>query len=441
MIGFDSAALLMFPALFLLIFLGFPVAFCLIVVGAGFGFSVFGWNIGLQMHGRLLDVASNFVLVAIPLFIFMGALFESSSIAKRLFEALSLLLGRVPGGLGISVIIISAIFAASAGVVGAVEIVVGMMAVPHMLKAGYKSDLTSGSVCAGGSLGTIIPPSILAVIYATSAELPIGDVLAGTLLPGLIMALLFGAYVFVRCIIDPKAGPVQPPSPDEITLGEKLWKFAVALLPCLGLIAAVLGSIFAGVASPTEAAALGSAGAILVTIGYGDLTWKVLLDALRRTAMITSMTMMIILGGTIFTSIFLVLGGGVIVRTMVGAMELGPDGLIWLFLAIILLLGFVLDWASIILITVPIFTPVLVHAGVDPLWFAIMACVVLQTSYLTPPMAPSIFYLRAIAPPEVTYRDMYIGVLPFIGVQILTLMLVYYFSGLATYMPSVLFGF
>jgi tripartite ATP-independent transporter DctM subunit len=419
-----------------------PVALCLLVIGAGFGYGIFGGNLGLQMHGKLLDVSSNFVLVAIPLFIFMGAMLERARIAENLLAALRLSLGRLPGGLGVSVIVMCAIFAASSGIVGAVEIVVGLMAIPAMMTAGYRKDLISGTICGGGSLGTIIPPSIVVVIYATITDLSIGDLLAGILIPGVIMTALFILYVVLRCMLRPEDGPpVSSAELASIGIGDKLLLLAKSLVPCVALILAVLGSIFAGIASPTEAAAVGALGAVLLTAAYGQLTWPTFVDALRRTVTITAMTILIIVGGTIFTSSFLVNGGSQVVRGLLEGLSIGPQGTVLLFLLIIFLLGFVLDWISIILITIPIFNVAIRQLGIDPVWFAVMVCVVLQTSYLTPPMAPSIFYLRSIAPRDIDYMDMYRGVVPFVALQVLTLLIVYLLPATATYMPQVLFRF
>lgn len=432
--------ILMFPALFGLIFLGLPVAFCLLTMGMLFGYVVFGNNIGLQVHGSLTNLASNFLLVAIPLFIFMGALLERSRIAENLLNALRLLLGRFSGGLSVSTILICAIFAASSGVVGAVEILVGLMAIPAMIAAGYRRDLIAGSICGGGSLGTIIPPSVIVVIYASIADLSIGDLFAGILLPGLLMTVGFLAYVVVRCLLHPEDGPaLSRQEVDRIGFREKIWLLFTALLPCFGLIAAVIGSIFAGVASPSEAAAIGSAGALGLTIWYGQLSRTLVIEALERTVAITAMTLMIMLGGSLFTNAFMVNGGGGLVRSLISDLQIGADGTLFLFLAVIFVLGFVLDWASILLITIPIFNPVTLSLGIDPVWFAVMVCVVLQTSYLTPPMAPSIFYLQSIAGRAISLFEMYRGVVPFILIQMLTLLLVYLFPRLATYMPEILF--
>lgn len=432
--------ILMFVALFSLVFLGIPVSLSLLVVAGIFGYVAQGENVGVQLYGGLLSVASNFPLIAVSLFIFMGAVLERSQIAKNLLYALRLVLGRFPGGLSLSVILICAIFAASSGIVGAVEVLVGLMSVPTMLAAGYKKDLIAGSICGGGSLGTIIPPSVVVIIYASLADLSIGDLFAGILIPGLVMTALFIAYVIVRCTIRPEDGPALPEAElRAFSPMAKLRYLLIALLPCVVLILCVLGSIFAGVASPTEAAGVGAFGAVALAVAYRQFSLRLLVDALKETANITAMTMMIVTGGTLFTSAFLLNGGGFLIRSSISGLEMGPAATMFLFFGILFLLGLILDWISILLITIPLFNPVVIGMGIDPIWFAVMVCVVLQTSYLTPPMAPSIFYLQSIASKHIPLGAMYRGVVPFIALQLVTLALVYVFPKLATYMPSVLF--
>ena len=433
------AAALMFPAAFSLILIGIPVAFSLLVVAVFFGSLVFGDAIGIQAQSRLLDVAGNYILAAIPLFIFMGAVLERSGVAERVFGALRMFLGRLPGGLALTTLAMCAIFAAAAGVVGAVEILVGMMAIPAMMKAGYRNDLIAGTVCAGGSLGTIIPPSVLVVVYASVTDLSVGDLLAGVILPGFLMLLFFAFYVFMRALVRP--GDAPPPTAEDVDVpfAEKLKTLAFALAPCVFLITSVLGSIFAGFASPTEAGALGAIGAILLSLIYRTFSLDLLVSVLTTTITISGMIMFIIFGGVAFTSIFIVSGGGDLVRDFVAATELDPARLVLLFLGIVFLLGFLMDWVSVILIAIPILSPIIREAGIDPIWFGVLVCVALQTSYLTPPMAPSIFYLRSIAPPEMTYLQMYSGVMPFVAIQLLVLTSVFMFPALATYLPTILF--
>ena len=259
----------MIPSIFVLIFLGFPVAFSLMAVAFAFGYAIFGNNIGLQFFGRVVELSNNYVLAAIPLFIFMGAVLEQSGIARKLFDATKLWLGRLPGGLGLTTIVMCSIFAATSGLVGAVEIVVGMMAIPAMVKAGYRNDLIAGTICAGGSLGTMIPPSVIVVIYASIADLSVGDLFAGMVIPSCVMVALFSAWVVGIAWWNPSIAPKPSAEEFEMPMARKLAITATALVPCLSLILAVLGSIFAGAASPTEAAAVGAVGAVILTTIYG----------------------------------------------------------------------------------------------------------------------------------------------------------------------------
>ena len=431
----------MFPALFALVFLGIPVAISLLITALLFGIGEFGSTFPTKIHGSMRDVAGNFILAAIPLFIFMGAMLERSGIAERLFQAVRIWLGRLNGGLALTTIVMCAIFAASAGIVGAVEIVVGLMAVPAMMAAGYKKDLAAGSVCAGGSLGTTIPPSVVIIIYASIVEMSVGDLFAGIMIPAFSMVAMFVIYILVRCWIQKDAGPGLRGDDLDVPLSQKLWLTCTSLLPALLLITAVLGSIFAGIASPTEAAAVGAAGSVILSMVYRTLTWRLLYEAIVRTIKVTSMVMMIVLGGVMFASVFIIVGGDSLVEALVKDFELTANGVIIMFLIIIFILGFILDWISVLLIALPIFDPLVQSFQIDPVWFGVMVCIALQTSYLTPPMAPSIFYLRAIAPPEMTYTDMYKGVAPFVVIQLLTLALVAFVPWTATYLPEILFRF
>ncbi|MBL8705161.1 MAG: TRAP transporter large permease subunit [Rhodospirillales bacterium] len=429
-------AAFMFPALFALVFLGVPVSFSLIVIGAGFGLPFFGATLGQQLLGRLLEVASGFAFASVPAFIFMGALLERSGIAERLFAVMRLWLGALPGGLAVATIAMAAVFAATTGIIGAVEVVIGLMAIGPMLRAGYDRGLIAGTITSGGSLGTIIPPSVTCVIYGLVAQVPVGDLLAGILLPGLLMVALFLVYIVGRCLIRPQDGPPVGADERRLPFREKLAITATGLVPAALLIAAVLGSIFWGIASPTEAAAVGALGAAILAACYGKLSFALVREALRQTVLVTAMIMLIVFGGTLFSSVFYIHGGGPLIQGLVGEGRLSPMLLVAVLLAIVFVAGFVLDWATIVLLCVPIFSPLLRAAGVDPLWFGVLVLVCIQTSYLTPPMAPALFYLRSIAPPEITYGDMCRGVLPFVLCQLATLALVMAFPWLATWLPQ-----
>lgn len=434
----DFIPLLMFALLFVFIFLGIPVSFSLITVSALFGLLLFGENIFQQMFGSLLQASTNFSLSAIPLFVLMGAILERSGLARRLYEALQLWLGGFSGGLAMSTMLMCGIFAASSGIVGAVEIVVGMMAIPAMAKYNYDRSLTAGTICAGGSLGTIIPPSVIVVVYASMAQLSIGQLFAATLIPGVLMLAMFLLYIGVRCWITPSLAPAVP-AMQATPLTEKLAITLKALIPPFLLIFAVLGSMLAGVASPTESAAVGAFGAAVLALCFRELSVRRLIEALVSTITITAMIMLIVTGGTMFTAIFAASGGGWMLADFMGELDLSPYWLILTLMFIVLIAGMVLDWISIVLIFVPIFMPLVKLAGIDPIWFAVMFMVVIQTAYLTPPLAPSIFYLRSIAPPDMTYGHMYKGVLPFIAIQLLLFLIILAVPDIATWLPRQLF--
>ncbi|MAI49944.1 MAG: C4-dicarboxylate ABC transporter permease [Rhodospirillaceae bacterium] len=437
----DIPAIWMFPALFLLVFLGFPVAFSMIALSFVFGFWFFGDTLGPQMFSQLHAVATNYVLTALPLFVFMGAALERSGIAERLFIAIQLWIGKLRGGLALTSISMCGVFSACSGVVGAVETVVGMMAIPPMVKQKYKHDLISGTICAGGSLGTIIPPTVVVIVYGSIVEQSIGDLFAGVVIPGLIMTVLFLGYIIIRSYLRPDDAPAADTNGEEpVTVGQKLFVTMTAIVPALALVIAVLGSILAGIASPTEAAAVGALGAILLIFAYGQSSVSIFADVITRSIRINAMVMFAVMGGVMFSSIFLVNGGNDLIREFISTVNPSKTQLIVLMLGVIFLLGFILDWVAIVLICMPIFTPLIRAAEIDPIWFGIMVCVVIQTSYLTPPVAPSIYYLRAIAPPEIKLVSMFKGVIPFILCQLFVLLIVAMYPPTALWLPKLIFG-
>ena len=436
-----EVGLFMFAPLMVLIFLGVPVAFSLMSVALVFGLWRFGDATVYIFVAKVQEITSSHVLAAAPLFVFMGAMLERSGTAERLFEAIHMWTRRLPGGLAVGTIAMCVLFAASSGVVGATETVVGMLAIPVMLRYGYDKGLISGTICAGGSLGSIIPPSVLVVILAMIAEIGIGEMFAGMLLPGLILAGLYILYITIRCGLDPKAGPRLPPAADDPPLAAKLRITVVALVPPVLLIFAVLGTILAGMAVPTEAASMGAVGSVLLTLAYRNFSFAVLREAILKTILITGMILTILLGGTMFSGVFIGIGGLFAVERLIEALQLGPWGTMVLILILTFLAGFVMDVLSIILIVVPIAIPLMTGYGFDIIWFFILLLITLQTSLLTPPMAGAIFYLRAIAPKEITLRDMYRGMTPFIALHFVVLGLVMTFPALALWLPEVLLGF
>ncbi len=436
-----DVALFMFAPLMVLIFAGVPVAFSLMSVALVFGLWQFGGAAVFLFVAKVQEITSSHILAAVPLFVFMGAMLERSGTANRLFEAIHMWTRRLPGGLAVGTIILCVLFAASSGVVGATETVVGLLAIPVMLRHGYDKGLISGTICAGGSLGSIIPPSLLVVILAVIGRIGIGEMFAGMLLPGLVLAGLYILYIMVRCSLDPKAGPRQPAGPNDPPLAAKLRITLVALVPPIGLIFAVLGTILAGMAVPTEAASMGAVGSVLLTLAYGNFSFAVLREAMVKTISITAMILTILLGGTMFSGVFIGIGGLFAAERAIEVAQLGPWGTMLLILILTFLAGFVMDVLSIILIVVPIALPLMAGFGFEKIWFFTLLLITLQTSLLTPPMAGAIFYLRAIAPPEITLRDMYRGMTPFIALHFVVLGLVMAFPQLALWLPEYLLGF
>lgn len=434
-------ALLMFPLLFALILLGFPVGLSLMGTAFVFALERFGTLAVFQLASKVIDIAEAHVLSAVPLFIFMGAMFQRSGVAERLFEAIHLWTWRLPGGLAVSSVLLCVLFAMASGVIGATESVVGLLAIPAMLKHGYDRGLIAGTICAGGSLGTIIPPSIVAIVIAAVADVPVGELFAGMFLPGLLLAGCYLLYVAGRCALRPQDGPRTP---SELALrlslpGRLLFTLRV-FLPPAAIITATLGSIVFGIATPTEAAAVGAFGSLLLTAAWGRLDREVLTGSLLRTVAVTAMVLTIVLGGSMFASVFIASGGLITVQKLFGGAQLGGDGLVLLVLLLAFLGGFFLEPVAIVLLLVPVVLPFLRASGIDPLWFCVLFLVVLQTSYLTPPVAQAIFYLRGIAPPEISLSDMYRGILPFVLIQILVLATVFLVPPLATRLPELLFG-
>ena len=444
-------ALWMFPALLACLFLGFPVAFSLIGITLVWGVATFGDSVVAMMLAKVDDVASNYVIAAVPLFIFMGSLLERSGVAAKLFGAIHLWVRRLPGGLAIGTILLCVVFAASTGIVGATETVVGLLAIPVMMKAGYNKALISGTICAGGSLGTIIPPSVVVIILGPVADVSIGDLFAGMIIPGLCLAGCYILYVMFRCIIKPEDGP-RVLEEDNLPLAQKLYMTVTALVPPLLLIAIVLGSILGGLATPTEAAGCGAVASMILCAAYKNLTIEVVKEALYKTVVITAMILLILMTGNMFAGVFSAAGGMVGVQQLLAAFELTSWETMFILLFIAFIAGFMLDLISLMLIVVPIAMPIIVAQqftdlttgemlarGDIKVWFSICFLIMIQTSYLTPPMAPAIFYLRGISPPEITLMHMYKGVIPFILLHGVVLAGVLMVPQMALWLPSILF--
>ena len=440
LLDWDYFVLLMFAGVLFSLIIGWPVAFSLMGMSLIFGYIEFESAIGPMLIGLVWKVAQSYVLAAVPLFIFMGTLLEASGIAKKLFDAMLLITGRLRGGLAVGTVLMCTIFAAATGIIGASEVVIGLLAIPVLLNHKYNKGLICGTICAGGSLGTIIPPSVVIVVFGPTAGLSIGRLLAGAILPGILLSSLYVVYIIVRCYLRPQDGPGLDKEEMAMPAKKKAKIIFTALLPPCILIFAVTGTILAGWAAPTEAAALGAFGAVLLCIIYRRLTWAALMKSCIDTIRISSMVMLVLTGGTLYTGVFLGMGGAEVTEELLQGLGLTPWWTVCLFLFVAFLGGCFLDWISVLLIFVPIFVPIVTKLGFDPIWFSILFLVVIQTSYLTPPMAPAIFYLKGIVPPEIKTSHLFGGVFPYVALQIIGIGLIMLFPQIAVWLPEILMG-
>ena len=429
----------MFIGLLIGLFLGHPLAFVLGGLAVIFGYLGWGPASYYMFINRTWGVMDNYILVAIPLFIFMAQLLDQSGVAEDLFDTMRYLFGPIRGGVAIAVVVVSTLFGACTGIIGASVVTMGLLSMPVMLKYNYNKRLASGAVCAGGTLGILIPPSIMLVVMADQSALSVGKLFAGAIVPGLILSGLYIGYILIRCFLRPHDGPALTKEERAAVSGKQLtWMVMKSLVPPMILILGVLGSIFAGIATPTEAAGVGASLAFLMTLAYGKFSWRGLYTAVSNTAKTTSMVIIILVGAACFASIFMGSGGGEVVKSFILGIGFGKWGTYIIMMIILFLLGMFIDWIGILFIVIPIFTPIAVELGFDPLWFAIVTCVNLQMSFLTPPFAYSMFYLKGIAPDYVTMGQIYKGVFPFIGLQLLALLLVILFPQLVLWLPSLM---
>jgi tripartite ATP-independent transporter DctM subunit len=437
----------MFCTLIGAIVLGHPLAYTLAAVATLFGLIDNGFNVpGLfdMFANNTWGLMNNYVLVAVPLFIFMAQLLDSSKVAEGLFEALYIVLGSIKGGLGLAVVVVCTVFAATTGIIGASVVAMGLLATPALMQKGYQKELTSGIICAAGTLGILIPPSIMMVVYAGLTglkETSVGNLFAGAIIPGLILSALYFAYVSIRCNLNPKLGP--PITREEASKWSPKQKWSMtlkSLLPPLGLILLVMGTILFGIATPTEAAALGAMGAFLLAIFNRALTWQVLKKASVATLRTTSMVMMLFIGGKLFSTVFLSMGGGDVVADLLIGGGLSKWMALFIMMLIVFIMGMFIDWAAILLVTVPIFMPIAMELGFDPLWFSMLMCVNLQTSFLTPPFGYALFYFAGVAPDGYSMSHVYRGIVPFVLLQLLGLLILGIFPQLTIYLPNLFFG-
>ena len=441
-------ALFMLGLFVFVIMIGFPVAFTLMAMGVIFGYYAYYQPNHDLFDNRVFDllttntftVMSNDALVSIPLFLMMGYVIERANVLDRLFMSLQIAARRVPASLAVATLLTCALFATATGIVGAVVTLMGLLAFPQMLKSGYDVRLASGVVCAGGCLGILIPPSIMLIVYAAASSVSVVRLYAAAMIPGLLLAGLYVLYVVVLAMARPNVAPPMPKSEPEVSLGQVVLMLLKSFFPLAVLMLSVLGAIFFGIATPTEAASVGAFGSLLLAAGYRSLTWQGFKESVYLTARTSAMVCFLFVGSSTFASIFAYLGGGEMIKNFVVGLDLSPLTFMILAQIIIFLLGWPLEWTEIIVIFIPIFLPLLPHFGIDPLYFGILVAINLQTAFLSPPMAMACYYLKGIAPPRVTLVQIFNGCYPFLGLILLTMILVYYFPGLVYWLPTMLYG-
>ena len=433
----------MFLALTILLMAGFPVTFTLLGTALCFGLIGFGWNFFNLLPLRIWGVITNVTLIAVPLFVFMGVMLERSGLAEDLLDTMGLLFGRLRGGLAISVVVVGALLGASTGIVGATVVTMGLLAVPTMLRRGYQKELATGTVSASGTLGQIIPPSIVLVLIGDIVGVSVGDLFMGAILPGLVLVGLYILYILIVAYFRPEIAPPIPKEElDAISRKQLAARVGKALIPPVFLMVAVLGSIFAGIASPTEAAAVGAVGSTLLTVANRKFKMEMLHAVMLTTVRLTCMVFIILCGAAAFGLVFRGLGGDGLVRNFLGSLahQYSHGAVLAIVMGLIFFIGFFLDFIEITFIHVPVLAPIMIDFGYDPVWFCILIAVNLQTSFMTPPFGFSLFYLKAVTPPEISTGHIYRGIIPFVAFQLVGLLIVVFFPQLATWLPDLVFG-
>ncbi|HLM39793.1 MAG TPA: TRAP transporter large permease subunit [Microvirga sp.] len=438
-LGNPELGVVMLALFVVFIMLGFPIAFTLMALGFGFGYFAMGDIVFSLVVQRAYSVMTNDTLVAIPLFVFMGYIIERANILDRLFNAIQVAVGGLPGSLAVATLLTCAMFATATGIVGAVVTLMGLLAFPAMLRAGYDVRLASGVVCAGGCLGILIPPSVMLILYGATAGVSVPKLYAGALFPGLMLAGLYMAYVIIRCTINPSLAPKLPEEQRAASFGKVLWALGTSFFPLALLILSVLGAIFFGIATPTEAAAVGALGSLLLAGAYRSLSFAKLRESVILTARTSAMVCWLFVGSFIFSSIFAFLGGHQPIENFVTGLNLSPFWFLILTQIIIFVLGWPLEWTEIVVIFVPIFLPLLDNFGIDPIFFGVLIALNIQTSFLSPPVAMAPFYLKGVAPAHVSINDIFRGVMPFLMLVVVAMAMFYIFPAIGLWLPNYLY--
>jgi len=437
MSGMEILAILMLVAFFGLLMLGVPVALTLATTGFVFGFLGFGTGLFNLLPARIYGVVANYQWLAIPLFVFMGVMLEKSRLADDLLDVVGHIAGGLRAGMALGIIGVGVLMGATTGIVGATVITLGLLTLPTLIKRGYNPGIACGAICASGTLGQIIPPSLILILLSDILQLSVGTLFAAAVIPGLLLAAIYCVYIVIVGMVKPEWVPPIPQAERDSVSRSELWtRFFKVVVPPVLLVMSVLGSIIAGIAAPTEAASMGALGSILVTAFAGRMSMKVLREVMQSTTKITAMMMFILMCAQVFALAFRGLHGEDLITGMFAYLPGGVTADIWFLMLIIFVLGFFIEWIEISYIAVPLFLPVFVAQNVDMVWLAMLICVNLQTSFLTPPFGWALFFLRGVAPPEITTRHMYVGVIPFVAMQLLAVLLVFLYPQLALWLPK-----
>ncbi|MCH8097541.1 MAG: TRAP transporter large permease subunit [Proteobacteria bacterium] len=433
----EMLAILMALGFFVLLFVGFPVAIALAASGLLFGYLGFGMGLFNLLPLRIFGLMENYTLLAIPLFVFMGVMLERSRIAEELLDVIGHAAGGLRGGMGLSIILVGVLMGASTGIVGATVVTLGLLTLPVFLRRGYSKSLACGTICASGTLGQIIPPSLVLILLADIMGVGLGTLFAAAMLPGLLLAGLYASYMLLLGWLRPDMVPAIPAEERALmSRGELLGKIFKVVLPPISLIFAVLGSIIGGVAAPTEAASMGALGSILIAAIAGRLDRRVLRETVQNTLRISAMVFFILICAQAFSLAFRGLNGEVLIEDLFKLVPGGVTADIIFMLVLLFILGFFMEWIEICYIVLPLFLPIFAGTDVDMVWLAMLVCVVLQTSFLTPPVGWALFFLKGVAPPEITSGDIYLGVMPFVGLQVIGLLLLFNYPEIATWLPK-----
>lgn len=429
-LGIGPSTLLMFGTMVVLLLTGMPLAFVTLLVALIFALLGYGpMAVGL-ITSRIYTFVNNFIFVSVPMFVLMAAMLDRSGVARDLFDAMKLIGGRIRGGVAVQTIFVSVILAAMSGIIGGEIVLLGLLALPQMLRLGYDKNLAIGVVCAGGSLGAMIPPSIVLIMYGLTANVSIGSLFSAAFLPGFMLAIFYVIYVLAMSYLKPGVAP--PPVVEQIPTAEKLRLLKGLVLPIM-VVVFVLGSIYGGIASVTEASAVGVGGVALSALIRGEFTWAFLRDSAMQTLATVGMIVWIGIGATALVGVYNLMGGISFVSGLITGISDNPTVIILVMMAILFVLGAFLDWVGIALLTMPIFVPIVKSLGMDPVWFGVLFCMNMQVSFLSPPFGPAAFYLKSVAPPDISLGDIFRALVPFIGLQILAIGVMLVFPGIAVY--------